>query len=150
MRASFWKGAAMNMLVTDRGFAADDWQGGFLAPADLAAALGQNAVALDLEGGFDVAALLPFLDGIDLIRIRFVSFTDGRGFSQARHLRLIGYAGRLRAVGEVLPDQYVLIRRSGFDEVEIDAARAARQPEAQWQAQNRQLPDYQQRLRHFA
>jgi hypothetical protein len=41
-----------------------------------------------------------------------------------------------------------MARRSGFDEVEIDAALAARQPEPQWLARaNWQSHNYQARLR---
>ena len=57
---------------------------------------------------------------------------DGRGFTLARHLRLIGFTGRLRAAGHVLADQYTMARRSGFDEIEISDDLAARQPEDQW------------------
>ncbi len=107
----------MTVIVTDGGFAADDWTG-------------------------DVAELFPDAAPVDLarvanaplVRVAFPSFADGRGFSLARRLRDAGYAGRLRAAGHVLADQYAMARRSGFDEVEIDAAMAARQPEAQWRA----------------
>jgi hypothetical protein len=48
----------------------------------------------------------------------------------------------------VLADQYAMARRSGFDEVEIDAALAARQPAEQWQFRaDWQSNDYQARLR---
>ena len=60
----------------------------------------------------------------------------------------MGYAGRLRASGHVLADQYAMARRCGFDEVEIDDDMAARQPEAQWRARaDWQAHDYQSRLR---
>ena len=62
----------------------------------------------------------------------FPSFADGRGFSLARHLRGRGYAGRLRATGPVISDQYTMARRSGFDEVEIPDDLAARQPAGEW------------------
>ena len=47
-------------------------------------------------------------------------------------LREQGYAGRLRAVGGLIADQYAMARRVGFDEVRISAALAARQPQEQW------------------
>ena len=72
---------------------------------------------------------------------------DGRGFSLARHLRLLGYRSRLRACGCILADQYAMARRSGFDEVEIDPALAERQSEEQWLFRaNWQAHDYQERL----
>ena len=83
-----------------------------------------------------------------LIRVAFPSFADGRGFTIARQLRLMGYQGRLRAAGHVIADQYAMARRSGFDEVEISSDLAARQPEAQWLARaNWRAHDYQSRLR---
>ena len=68
-----------------------------------------------------------------LIAIDF-PLNDGRGFSLARRLRALGYAGRLRATGRLVADHYAMARRVGFDEVEISAAVAARQPVEQWLA----------------
>jgi uncharacterized protein (DUF934 family) len=80
--------------------------------------------------------------------VDFPSFADGRGFTIAAILRRMGYAGRLRAKGHVIADQYAMARRSGFDEVEIDAGLAERQPENQWLARaNWQTHNYQARLR---
>ncbi|MFC0199735.1 DUF934 domain-containing protein [Paracoccus rhizosphaerae] len=70
----------------------------------------------------------------DLIAIDFPSFGDGRGFSLARRLRELGYKGRLRASGRLIADQYAMARRVGFDEVQVAADIAARQPEDQWLA----------------
>ena len=89
-----------------------------------------------------------FLDQISLIRVAFPSFADGRGFSIAKRLRLMGYKGRIRAAGHVLADQYALARRAGFDEVEISEDLARRQPEDQWLVHaNWAEHDYQSRLR---
>lgn len=70
----------------------------------------------------------------DLIAIAFPVFTDGRGFSLATALREAGYRGRLRASGELIPDQFAFALDSGFDEVEISDERLARQPLEQWLA----------------
>ena len=132
----------MSIIVTDTGFAADDWTEGFVA---LGAA--NDADALDLPSDTDPAEV-PLCNGLLMIRIDFPSSADGRGFTIARALRLRGYAGRLRAKGHVLADQYAMARRSGFDEVEISEALAARQPQEQWQFRaNWQAHDYQSRLR---
>ena len=57
-------------------------------------------------------------------------------------------APRLRAKGHILADQYAMARRSGFDDVQIDADLAARQPEEQWTARaDWQAHHYQARLR---
>jgi uncharacterized protein (DUF934 family) len=51
-----------------------------------------------------------------LIAVRFPKFGDGRGYSIARLLReRYGYRGELRAVGDVLRDQLLFMKRSGFD-----------------------------------
>lgn len=72
--------------------------------------------------------------GAELIAIAFPAFGDGRGFSLARTLRQAGYRGRLRASGELLPDQFAFALDCGFDEVEVSAERLARQPVEQWLA----------------
>ena len=83
-----------------------------------------------------------------LIRIDFPALSDGRGFTLARHLRARGFAGRLRARGHVLADQYAMARRAGFDEVEIDDDLAARQPAEQWVFRaDWRAHDYQSRLK---
>lgn len=121
----------MTVIITDTGFAADTWQGDILdLPSDT---LPETLTGQETAG---------------LIRIDFPSFADGRGFTLARLLRLRSYAGRLRARGHVIADQYAMARRAGFDEVEIDAPLAARQPWPQWQARaNWQAHDYQARMR---
>ncbi|WP_375396810.1 DUF934 domain-containing protein [uncultured Sphingomonas sp.] len=85
-------------------------------PVALAVFLGaSNATAVRLESADDARALLPHLDRIALAEIAFPTFRDGRGYSAARLLREAGYAGELRATGDVLVDQMLLMRRCGFD-----------------------------------
>ncbi|MBN8814479.1 MAG: DUF934 domain-containing protein [Sphingomonas sp.] len=74
-----------------------------------------NATAVRLESGDDARALLPFLDRLALIEVSFPAYRDGRGYSSARVLREAGYAGELRAAGDVLVDQVPFMRRCGFD-----------------------------------
>ena len=85
-----------------------------------------NATAIRLEADEDARALLPHLERLKLIEIAFPSFRDGRGYSAARILRQAGYAGELRAQGDVLVDQVPLMKRCGFDsfapERPLDAA----------------------------
>ena len=138
----------MNVIVTDTGFEAENWTHGFLTPDQLAANDDAPATAIDLAPDADLAGLAGRLDEIDLIRITFPSFADGRGFTLARNLRRMGFHARLRARGHVIADQYAMARRSGFDEVEIDAAQAERQPEDQWlRRADWRAHDYQSRLR---
>ena len=137
----------MSIIVTDAGFGTDSWGGEFLKLDSLPANLSVGSHALDLQPDAEVAALAPHLEALALVRIAFPSFADGRGFTLARHLRSMGYQGRLRAAGHVIADQYDMARRSGFDEVEISEALAARQPEEQWRARaDWQALDYRARL----
>lgn len=56
------------------------------------------------------------LDYFVVIAINFPKFVDGRGYSTATLLRQRhGYAGELRAVGNVLHDQLFYLKRVGFD-----------------------------------
>ena len=139
------------VIVTDDGFRADDWAGGFAAPDDImsaAAGAAPRQLGLDLDASIDPAAIGPLLDMVPLVRVDFPAFADGRGFTIARRLRLMGYRGRLRARGHVIADQYAMARRAGFDEIEIDADLAGRQPEPQWLARaDWRALDYQARLR---
>ena len=57
---------------------------------------------------------------VAMIQINFETFKDGRPFTFAKLLRKkYDFRGELRAVGHVLPDQYVFLIRCGFDSVEI-------------------------------
>jgi uncharacterized protein (DUF934 family) len=121
----------MSVIIRDEGFVPEDYTGDWVdLPSDT------HPEALAQHGNAPA------------IRIAFPSFSDGRGFTLARLLRLAGYQGRLRAEGHVIADQYAMARRAGFDEVEISEPLAARQPEDQWRARsNWRAHDYQTRLR---
>jgi len=99
-----------------------------VALADLA----NHQGVVDLAHTDDPAALKDHLPGLHLIRISFPAFSDGRAFTIARRLRMMGFAGELRALGPVIADQYAMARRVGFDSVEIPDDLAARQPQEQW------------------
>jgi len=75
-------------------------------------------------------AIADNLARFDLVCLAFPKFQDGRAYSSARKLRQrFGYRGELRAVGNVLRDQFLFMRRCGFDSFEVADARAV----AQWQ-----------------
>jgi len=108
--------------------------------------LSQDVLARD-DGFHPVTEEAPVILGSDtdpatlpdrmhhpLIGIDFPSFADGRGFTLARRLRELGYQGRLRATGRLIADQYAMARRVGFDEVQVAADIAVRQPVDQWLA----------------
>lgn len=110
----------MSVVVTDRGF-------------QPAVALNGQVLDIPAEDEADVTALAQLPQEVT-IRVIFAAMGDGRGFTLARRLRLAGFAGRLRASGPLVSDQYAMARRVGFDEVEISDEHAERQPEAHWLA----------------
>ena len=97
-------------------------------PADLPV-----GVVLPNDADLDeLAADLGAPSPLALIALQFPKWTDGRAYSQARQLRVRhGFAGQLRAVGEVLVDMLPLLQRCGFDAVQlrrdqsVDAAQRA-------------------------
>ncbi len=68
----------------------------------------------------DVDDLVPWLDRLAVVALVFPTFRDGRAYSQARLLRERHcYDGELRAIGQVLRDQFVFMLRAGFDAFEV-------------------------------
>jgi uncharacterized protein (DUF934 family) len=92
-----------------------DWQ---CKKADL---LGRGApVGVRLASGDSVDGIAGDLDSIALIALEFTSFTEGRGYTQARQLReKHGYRGEIRAVGDVSRDRLAFMERCGFSAYEL-------------------------------
>lgn len=87
---------------------------------------------ITLANDVDPHTLKDQLTQIDRIDLHFPAFTDGRAYSQAFLLRRrLGFAGELRATGDVLIDQLVQMQRTGFSSAVlkegVDAADAQRQ-----------------------
>ena len=118
----------MSVLVTDTGFAPAP-EVNAVSLTDLASHTG----TVDLANTDNPMALADVLAQLTLIRVAFPAFSDGRGFTIGRSLRMMGYTGTLRAQGHVIADQYAMARRVGFDDVEISDDLALRQPADQWQ-----------------
>ena len=133
----------MTVIVTDAGFM-PAIETHTVSLADIA----HHTGAVDLSQTDTPEALIPYLHDLNLIRVVFPTFSDGRAFTIARRLRVLGYTGTLRALGPVIADQYAMARRVGFDQVEIPDELAARQPQAQWMYRaNWQQHDYLSRLK---
>ncbi|MDO8278009.1 MAG: DUF934 domain-containing protein [Burkholderiaceae bacterium] len=80
----------------------------------------------------DADPLTLSLEGVQRIELGFPKFTDGRAYSQAFLLRRrLGFAGDIRATGDVLIDQLVHMQRTGFSSAVLkeglDAGDAQRQ-----------------------
>ncbi|MCB1954599.1 MAG: DUF934 domain-containing protein [Rhodocyclaceae bacterium] len=72
----------------------------------------------------DPAEIAPALSGLDVVAVAFPKFADGRGYSTAALLRTrYGYQGELRAIGDVLRDQFFYLTRCGFDALQPQEAR---------------------------
>lgn len=68
-----------------------------------------------LDSEDDVTLIHTELAAMQVIALNFPVFTDGRAYSTARLLReQYGFAGELWAVGDVLLDQLLLMKRCGF------------------------------------
>jgi uncharacterized protein (DUF934 family) len=127
----------MSRLIKNLTLVADAWREateGPLPEGDVIVPLARFAVERDallardgrlgvrLGPDDDPAGLAGDLARLDLIALSFPKFTDGRAYSQARLLReRLGFAGELRAVGDVLRDQLLLMARCGFDAFELRA-----------------------------
>ncbi|MDX9700023.1 MAG: DUF934 domain-containing protein [Rhodocyclaceae bacterium] len=106
----------------------------------LAARAEAGVLGVWLAGGDDPAQLADDLVRLQLIAVDFPKFADGRGYSIATLLRTrLGYGGELRAIGNVLRDQFFFYRRCGFDVIQPQPGRYTT---AQLQAALASLQDF--------
>ena len=91
--------------------------------------LGRNApLGIRLKSDQPPALIADDLDRFAVVALEFPVFRDGRAYSYARLLReRYGYRGEVRAVGEVLRDQFLFMVRCGFDAIEVRDENAAGQ-----------------------
>ena len=101
--------------------AVDVPEGKFIVPltvwqAQRAALSGRADIGVWLAPDEQAAAIKEDLDRFGVVAVDFPKFSDGRGYSTAFNLRKrLGYAGELRAIGDVLRDQLWPMSRVGFD-----------------------------------
>lgn len=85
-----------------------------------------DPIGVRLASGDAAADIASGLNRISLVALEFPTFRDGRAYSTARLLReRYGFAGELRAVGNVLRDQLLFMHRCGFDAFETASDEAA-------------------------
>jgi uncharacterized protein (DUF934 family) len=78
-----------------------------------------RSVGVKIEAGEEVEALAYDLPRVAVVALAFPKFRDGRHYSNARVLReRYGFAGELRAIGDVLREQAMFMIRCGFDAFE--------------------------------
>ncbi|AYH45755.1 DUF934 domain-containing protein [Azoarcus sp. DN11] len=157
----------MPKLIRNGQVVADDWQVVSLAEgeaaADVALPAGRALVPLavwqarrdELAPRADSGELGVWLNAgegpediaddtkrLAVIAVNFPKFTDGRGYSTATLLRTrYGYTGELRAIGDVLRDQFNYMTRSGFDALQ---PRADRYSDEQLEAAVASIRDFTQ------
>jgi uncharacterized protein (DUF934 family) len=82
------------------------------------------------------------LGHFELIALDFPVFRDGRAYSYARILRdQYGFAGELRAVGDILLEQLHYMHRVGFNAFQLDS----KQPLKEWQTAANEFSVWYQR-----
>jgi len=94
-----------------------------------------DGLGIRLESSQSPEAIKDDLSRFAVVALEFPKFGDGRAYSHARMLKdRLGYRGEVRAVGDVLRDQYRAMHRCGFDALEIAGDRPADKLEADWRA----------------
>src|SRR3546814_6954056 len=97
-----------------------DWSSD-VCSSDLERLRGHNGrLGLRLKSDQSPAGIAEDLGHFQLVALEFPRFGDGRAYSYARLLReRSGFKGELRAVGNVLRDQFLFMLRCGFDAFEV-------------------------------
>jgi uncharacterized protein (DUF934 family) len=128
----------MRNIIKNKAVVADDWtvlrlqendspesvaipEGKAIVPlkvwqAQRAALEGRAALGVWIGSSERPEELKDDLGRFAVVAVDFPKFADGRGYSIAYNLRArLGYAGELRAIGDVLRDQLFYMQRVGFD-----------------------------------
>jgi uncharacterized protein (DUF934 family) len=80
----------------------------------------REPIGLRLRSDESPVLVADDLERFAVIALEFPAFRDGRAYSYARILReRYGFAGELRAVGDVLMEQLHFMLRVGFDAFEL-------------------------------
>ena len=80
------------------------------------------ATTLQLDNAADVLTRADEIRSHAAVALHFPKWTDGRAYSQAVLLRgRVRYAGDIIATGDVMADMLPLLRRCGFDAVQLRA-----------------------------
>ena len=80
----------------------------------------KDPVGVRLQSDHTAGDVADDLEHLGVVALAFPVFKDGRAYTNARRLReRHGYTGEIRAIGNVLRDQYLFMRRCGFDALEV-------------------------------
>ena len=142
----------MPTLVKDGRIVADDWtliedgaaKPGVIAPL-VAWRKAPDGAGVWVDGDAEVEDLAAEVLPAPVVAIRFPAFADGRGLSLGSLLRSrYGYAGELRAFGEIVPDLTAYMLRCGFNAFALADEQQARTAIA---CMNRMSDHYQASVR---
>jgi len=101
---------------------------------------GRAGLGVWLDSHENVDDLVPDLDSLAAVALNFPKFTDGRAYSAAALLRTRhGFQGEIRAIGDVLRDQFFFMQRCGFDAIQ---PKAGKYSDAQLDAALASLQDF--------
>ena len=101
-----------------------------------------RAVGVRVEAGEEIEVLAYDLPRLAVVALAFPKFRDGRHYSSARLLReRYAFAGEVRAVGDVLREQALIMFRCGIDAFEPADGSTAEQ----WEAATRRYSHVYQR-----
>ena len=79
-----------------------------------------DPVGVRLKSDHTASDVAEDLEHLGVVALAFPVFKDGRAYTNARRLReRYGYTGEIRAIGNVLRDQYLFMLRCGFDALEV-------------------------------
>ncbi len=80
----------------------------------------KDPIGVRLQSNHTAGDVADDLEHLGVVALAFPVFKDGRAYTNARRLReRHGYTGEIRAIGNVLRDQYLFMRRCGFDALEV-------------------------------
>jgi len=80
----------------------------------------KDPVGVRLQSDHTAGDVADDLEHLGVVALAFPVFKDGRAYSNARRLReRHGYTGEIRAIGNVLRDQYLFMLRCGFNVLEV-------------------------------
>ena len=78
-------------------------------------------IGIVLNSDESISLIKKDINYFKIIQFNFLTFKDGRPFSEAKKLRIeFNFKNEIRAAGHILPDQYIFLLRCGFNSVEIE------------------------------
>ena len=81
-------------------------------------------IGIKLNSDESISMIKDDIDFFEMIQFNFITFKDGRPFSEAKKLRVeFKFLNEIRASGHILPDQYIFLLRCGFSSVEIETSK---------------------------